>query len=107
MKSYGAVGDGNHDDAAAIQAAIDSGKTTVYLPFGNYFIGSEIIVRSNVCLLRGFGSTLTANGGYPSLQVQNTSCTSVTIETLNGGRLSDAGDRGGSTGTVVLRDFDC
>ena len=67
VKSYGAVGDGNHDDAAAIQAAIDSGKTTVYLPFGNYFIGSEIIVRSNVCLLRGFGSTLTGNGGYPAL----------------------------------------
>ena len=54
--------------------------------------------RSNVCLLRGFGSTLTGNGGYPSLQVQNTSCTSVTIETLNGGRLSDAGDRGGQHG---------
>ena len=54
--------------------------------------------RSNVCLLRGFGSTLTGNGGYPSLQVQNTSCTSVTIETLNGGRLSDAGERGGQHG---------
>ncbi|MFK7961556.1 MAG: glycosyl hydrolase family 28-related protein [Phycisphaerales bacterium] len=41
-----AFGDG--DDAPGIQAAIDSGARTVYLPSGRYAFGSPVILRGNV-----------------------------------------------------------
>jgi hypothetical protein len=106
VKSFGAAGDGNHDDAPAIQAAIDSGKTTVYLPFGTYNIGSEIVIRGNVCMFRGFGATLTGNGGYHAVKVQNTNCSAVTLQQLGGGGgFLTPEIEGASTGTVVLKDF--
>ena len=75
VKRYGAVGDGNHDDAPALQASIDSGKSTVYLPFGTYKFGSQVIVRGNVCILRGFGGTISDDGtfSYTPFKIQNTS----------------------------------
>jgi hypothetical protein len=36
------------DDTAAIQAAIDSGATTVYFPHRNYKISATIFIRGNV-----------------------------------------------------------
>ena len=36
VKDFGAVGDGVTDDTAAIQAALDSGATTVFVPQGDY-----------------------------------------------------------------------
>lgn len=63
IKQFGAIGDGIHDDTAAIQAALDSipvsgatssGKTisgdTVFLPKGRYLISSPLILRSAVKL---------------------------------------------------------
>ena len=41
------------DDSAAIQAAIDAGATTVYLPRGNYRIGHTIVIRGPVRRLIG------------------------------------------------------
>jgi hypothetical protein len=107
VKSYGAVGDGNHDDAAAIQAAIDSGRSTVYMPFGTYRISTEIIVRGNVCMFRGFGSSLIGSGaGYHAIKVQNTTCPSVTVAVLgNSGGFQTPEIEGASTGTVVLKDL--
>ena len=110
VKTFGAVGDGYHDDASAIQAAIDSGKTTVYLPFGNYKLGHEVIIRANVCMFRGFGATLIGDGSgaYHAIKVQNTNCPagSVTLNLLNGaGGFAAPEIEGASTGTVVLKDF--
>ena len=51
------------DWAAAIQAAIDSGKTTVYFPHGSYWVGSTIRVRGNVRVLQGLSSTIVAGWG--------------------------------------------
>jgi hypothetical protein len=50
---FGAVPNDNGDDAKAIQAAIDSGKTTVYFPCGSYQITETIVVRKNVRRLIG------------------------------------------------------
>ena len=36
VKDFGAVGDGVTDDTAAIQAALDSGASTVTVPDGTY-----------------------------------------------------------------------
>jgi len=45
---FGAVVDDDRDDSEAVQAAIDSGATTVYLPRGRYVIGKTIRIRGNV-----------------------------------------------------------
>lgn len=67
VQSYGATATDNGNDSAAIQAAIDSGATTVYFPSvvgGRYAIGSTIIVRGNVRRIVGFNSSLfTLNAG--------------------------------------------
>ncbi len=44
----------NGDDSDAIQRAIDSGATTVYLPMGNYRIGKTILIRGSVQRIIGF-----------------------------------------------------
>jgi len=70
VKDYGAVGDGNTDDRAAIQRAIDaavaSGKAaSVYIPSGSYKIGKT----ANTA---GIADTLATNGliTYPSVKIR-------------------------------------
>ena len=46
--TYGAIPNDGQDDTEAIQAAIDSGKTTVYLPVGYYNLRRTILIRNNV-----------------------------------------------------------
>jgi hypothetical protein len=66
---YGALGDGTTDDTAAIQAAIDSGASTVFFPDGTYLLGTItagptylenrfLTLRSNLTLLGTRGSIL-------------------------------------------------
>ena len=50
---FGAVGNGQADDAPAIQKALDSGAATVVIPKGTYRIGSTLRV--------GSGTTVTAD----------------------------------------------
>lgn len=58
VTQYGANGNDNLDDTAAIQMAIDSGKPIVYFPRGTYIISDTIKVGNNVKKLDGFYSTL-------------------------------------------------
>ncbi len=57
--SHGATpNDSSKDDAAAIQSAIDSGKSIIYLPRGAYHVGQTIIIRSNVRKIIGMQSAI-------------------------------------------------
>ena len=47
----GATGDGEHNDARAIQTALDSGAEIVYIPAGAYRIGETLRVRSDTHIL--------------------------------------------------------
>ncbi len=53
VRTYGAAGDGQHDDSEAIQRAIDdgSGGGTVFFPQGRYRLGKPIHLRSDLVLL--------------------------------------------------------
>ncbi|MFZ5829494.1 MAG: glycosyl hydrolase family 28-related protein [Planctomycetota bacterium] len=48
VRSFGATGDGQTDDAAAIQAAMRSGKPIVYFPYGTYLIHRPIEIPPSV-----------------------------------------------------------
>lgn len=65
VEDFGATGSGTNyntnDDAVAIQAAIDSGATTIYLPKGSYKLKSQVILRGNVRRIVGMESTITAD----------------------------------------------
>jgi hypothetical protein len=66
VKEYGAVGDGETDDSAAIQAAIEAALagingTPVYFPEGDYLIDSDIIltgITKDVNLCSDGGATI-------------------------------------------------
>jgi hypothetical protein len=68
--AHGGKGDGSTDDTAAIQAAIDSGATTVYLPNtkadgvtgANWLIKNPLYLRGKVRRFIGTEGKLTASG---------------------------------------------
>jgi hypothetical protein len=60
--AYGADPSGMADSSTAIQAAIDSGATTVYFPTGVYLVARTIVVGGNVRVLEGFNSSLNPTG---------------------------------------------
>lgn len=60
VRQFGALGDGSHDDTAAIQAAVSAaslvGNGAVYVPAGNYKITSAITLASlPLCNISLFG----------------------------------------------------
>lgn len=65
--SFGAVPTSNIDDTVAIQAAIDSGASTIYLPSvvnGGYYISDTIEVRGNVKKIVGFNTLFYPSSAY-------------------------------------------
>ena len=57
--TFGADKTGVADSSAAVQAAIDSGATTIFFPTGFYLISRTIKVRDNVRMIEGFDSRIT------------------------------------------------
>ena len=95
---FGAVPDDDEDDSAAIQAAIDSGKTTVYFPNGSYNVGSTIYIRNKVRKIIGLEARIRGAGVF---QFDDGSAPVVVIERFDG---SDGGPviKHASARTLVL-----
>lgn len=97
----GADPSGGADSAAAIQAAIDAGATTVYFPLGSYTISQPIVLRGNVRRLLGMHSNLDYNGDItPDLTVADGVEPVVAIDRLNVGSVLELA----TTRAVVLLD---
>ena len=60
--NFGAKPNDKKDDSAAIQKAIDSGKTTVYFPNGKYQIDRNIYIRGNVRRIIGLEASIAGKG---------------------------------------------
>jgi hypothetical protein len=94
VEDFGAKGknpDGSDewgDDTVAIQKAFDSGKSTVYIPPGRYFISDTLHVRGNVRKIFAMGATLSPGGTAfgdiknpkPFFRIEDGTATDVTIE---------------------------
>ena len=66
VKSFGASGDGVHDDTLAIQSAIAAVAVTggvVYLPSGTYATSAPLIVADDNVVIQGAGGWLYQDGG--------------------------------------------
>jgi hypothetical protein len=63
--AFGATGDGSTDDTAAVQAAMDAGKKTVYFPAGSTFkIDGTVFIRGAVRRLIGTEGRMSGNGKF-------------------------------------------
>lgn len=60
---FGGISNDDQDDTAAIQAAIDSGATTVYLPNGRWDINGSLVLRKNVRRFIGTEAALASEKG--------------------------------------------
>lgn len=111
---------GGEDDTRGLQAAIDSGATTVYLPAGSYTVSAPLILRGAVKRLIGTRAIIRTRNGPATLRVENGSATTVAIEGIEGPRLENATSRtvvvqngefssyesvAGGTGEVFLEDL--
>jgi hypothetical protein len=85
--AFGGKPDDDVDDTAAIQQAIDSGATTVYLPRGMWRLAGTVVIRGKVKRLVGCRATIDTMGGKqrqePLLRVAD-GAGAVEIERLNG-----------------------
>ena len=72
VRRFGAVGDGVADDTAAIQAAINTGKS-VYVPVGTYKVSSVLTMSATGQRIRGEGrlSVLTTSSATAGILVVN------------------------------------
>ena len=84
--AFGASPDAGGDDSSAIQRAIDSGKSTVYLPRGDYTLRQPIQLRGAVRRLIGCEAFLhvePASGGGPILVLADGKAPVVVVERLD------------------------
>jgi Domain of unknown function (DUF4347)/Concanavalin A-like lectin/glucanases superfamily/Pectate lyase superfamily protein len=88
------------DDTASIQAAIDSGATTVYIPQGSWDLAGTLYLRGNVKRLIGTESILNASSTGKIVVLDGTA-PEVVIERLEGLNFIEHA----SSRTLVLNDL--
>ena len=102
---FGADSTGEKDSSVAIQRAMDSGATTLFLP-GSYHLRSTVIIRGRVRRIVGLGGTLNYGKGLkPDLRMMDGEAATVHLEhfsNIHGGLEVD------TSRTLVLRSVsDC
>jgi hypothetical protein len=114
-------GDDWGDDTAAIQNALDSGKSTVYIPAGKYYITDTLRVRGNVRKIIATNATLSpggtafgdANNPKPFFRIENGTAPDVTIERVSITNITPDASPGligfeqATSRTVFLKDTGC
>ena len=92
VKDFGAVGDGTTDDAAAIQAAINSGAKAIFFPHGEYYVTTGLIIGGPVTLvgegIQGAGNSVVEGSKISTDQ-------NITLVTFDGSDGSNQGSGGG------------
>jgi hypothetical protein len=103
--SYGAVPNDGKDDTDAIQAAIDSGRTTVYFPVGYYNLRGTILIRKNVRRIIGTEALVEVpNTVSPGFKVVDGTSSVVVFERISSGYHSTPTLENASARTLVIRD---
>ncbi|MGA9379806.1 MAG: glycosyl hydrolase family 28-related protein [Phormidium sp.] len=105
--SFGAIPNDGKDDSAAIQAAIDSGKTTVYFPNGEYDVQATVLVRNNVRRVIGTEAEVTigteSKQDYPGFKLIEGSSPVVVFERFEGNYYQNPTFENASARTIVIR----
>jgi hypothetical protein len=106
VETYGALPDDQKDDSpgitAAMAAAANAGKSVVYFPQGQYFLGSTVTVSHAVHLL-GLGAVLSPTLGFTGAAFDITSNSGVVaLERIF--FLADFFDEGTAWAVPVIRD---
>jgi hypothetical protein len=127
VEDFGAKGkhpDGSEewgDDTAAIQNALDSGKSTVYIPPGRYYVSDTLYVRGNVRKIIAANATLSprgaafqdANNPKPFFRIEDGTAPEVTIERVGIINITPDASPGligfeqNTSRTLVLKDISC
>jgi hypothetical protein len=87
VMAFGAVGNGVHDDAPAINAAIAAAGPggTVYFPTGVYRVASSIVVNEPILLQGAGGLCNTSIGQVPASQIIGSGITIVSLQASGAG----------------------
>ncbi|WP_414584581.1 glycosyl hydrolase family 28-related protein [Scytonema sp. PCC 10023] len=127
VEDFGAKGknpDGSDewgDDTAAIQNALDSGKSTVYIPPGKYYVSDTLRVRGNVRKIIATNATLSAGGTAfqdannpkPFFRIEDGAAPDVTIEHVSINNITPnaspalIGFEHATSRTLFLKDMSC
>ncbi|HAX77111.1 MAG TPA: endopolygalacturonase [Cyanobacteria bacterium UBA11372] len=105
--SFGAIPNDGRDDTAAIQAAIDSGRTTVYFPNGSYDLRGTVLVRNNVRRVIGTEAHVVvgseSNPTNPGFRLVNGTSPVVVFERFSSGYYANPTFENASARTMVIR----
>lgn len=103
---FGGKPDDTEDDSKAIQAAIDSGRSTVYLPNGTWTLRETVTLRGNVRRFIGCEARLRLDGlrGRPGIVVADGTSPVVVLERLEAESFDDLLLSQTSGRTLVIRD---
>lgn len=93
------------DDSLAIQAAIDSGATTLYFPFGSWLVERTVDVRGNVNRINGLESRIGSLSGDGALRIVDGVSQTVVYERFGGFTTNRVQIRHDSSRTLVARNL--